>query len=127
MDKIGGSSRVRDELTSAFADGRGVTAKVRWLSGGDAEGRSRWIHCTPLIGISGQIGVWMVVLVDDEKAHSARSGWRSPPPVSNSISAANAAARGMPNVNGLRSMRSMESAGRASTRSPSPSSLHIVG
>jgi len=67
MNKIGGSNRVREELTAAFADGRGVTAKVRWVSKHDEEGRNRWIHCTPLVGINGQIGVWMVVIVDDER------------------------------------------------------------
>ena len=50
MAKIGGSNRVREELTQALADGRGVTAKVRWVSRRDSEGRNRWIHCTPLIG-----------------------------------------------------------------------------
>lgn len=66
MNKIGGSSRVREELTQALADGRGVTAKVRWITKSDPEGRSRWIHCTPLIGSNGAIGVWMIVVVDDE-------------------------------------------------------------
>ena len=66
MDKIGGSNRVRDELTQALADGRGVTAKCRWVTKRDREGRNRWIHCTPLIGSNGAIGVWMVVIVDDE-------------------------------------------------------------
>lgn len=45
MDKIGGSPRVREELTQALADGRGVTAKVKWVTKGDVEGRNRWIHC----------------------------------------------------------------------------------
>jgi len=67
MNKIGGSSRVRDELTQALANGRGVTAKVRWITKLDPEGRGRWIHCTPLIGSNGLIGVWMIVLVDDEE------------------------------------------------------------
>lgn len=66
MARIGGSNRVRDELTQAFADGRGVTAKVRWVTKQDSEGRNRWIHCTPLQGINGSIGVWMVVIVDEE-------------------------------------------------------------
>lgn len=66
LNKIGGSQRVRDELTQALANGRGVTARVRWVSKTDLEGRSRWIHCTPLIGSNNTIGVWMVVLVDDE-------------------------------------------------------------
>lgn len=79
MNKIGGSSRVRDELTSALAEGRGVTAKVRWVTRADEEGRNRWIHCTPLVGSNGQIGVWMVVLVDDDQGLSRR--WKQAPPV----------------------------------------------
>jgi hypothetical protein len=77
MSKIGGSNRVRDELTAALAEGRGVTAKVRWVSNSnknvngapidEKEGRNKWIHCTPLIGSTGQIGVWMVVIVDVER------------------------------------------------------------
>lgn len=79
MNKIGGSSRVRDELTSALAEGRGVTAKVRWVTRADEDGRSRWIHCTPLLGSNGQIGVWMIVLVDDDQGLSRR--WKQAPPV----------------------------------------------
>ncbi|KAI4167406.1 MAG: hypothetical protein LQ343_007235 [Gyalolechia ehrenbergii] len=79
MNKIGGSSRVRDELTSALAEGRGVTAKVRWVTRTDEDGRNRWIHCTPLLGSNGQIGVWMVVLVDDDQGLSRR--WKQAPPV----------------------------------------------
>lgn len=79
MDKVGGSSRVRDELTTALAEGRGVTAKVRWVSKADEDGRNRWIHCTPLIGSNGQIGVWMVVLVDDDQELTRR--WKQAPPV----------------------------------------------
>jgi hypothetical protein len=79
MARIGGSSRVRDELTQALADGRGVTAKVRWVSKQDAEGRNRWIHCTPLIGGNGAIGVWMVVIVEDESSISPRKLRQAPP------------------------------------------------
>ncbi len=79
MDRIGGSSRVRDELCTALAEGRGVTAKVRWVSRADEDGRNRWIHCTPLLGSNGQIGVWMVVLVDDDQELSRR--WKQAPPV----------------------------------------------
>ena len=81
MNKIGGSNRVREELTAAFAEGRGVTAKVRWVTKHDEEGRPKWIHCTPLLGINGQTGVWMVIIVDDDK----RKGWvtgRNAPSVS---------------------------------------------
>ena len=79
MNKIGGSSRVQDELTSALAEGRGVTAKVRWVSKADEEGRNRWIHCTPLIGSNGQIGVWMIVIIDDDQGLGRK--WKQAPPV----------------------------------------------
>lgn len=29
-------------------------------------GRSRWLHCTPLVGSNGNVGVWMIVIVDEE-------------------------------------------------------------
>lgn len=65
LNRVGGSSRVRADLGAALADGRGVTAKIRWLAkpdeDGEGEGRARWIHCTPLLGHTGAVGVWMVV------------------------------------------------------------------
>lgn len=79
MNKIGGSNRVREELTAALAEGRGVTAKVRWVSKHDEEGRNKWIHCTPLIGVGGTIGVWMVVIVDDERHRIVRERERGGP------------------------------------------------
>jgi hypothetical protein len=79
MERIGGSPRVREELTQALADGRGVTAKVRWVSKQDVEGRNRWIHCTPLIGSNGAIGVWMVVLVEDENSTPTKKFRQAPP------------------------------------------------
>lgn len=64
LNRIGGSSRVRSDLGAALAEGRGVTAKIRWLTrpdeDGEGEGRPRWIHCTPLLGHSGAVGVWCV-------------------------------------------------------------------
>ncbi|KUJ21130.1 uncharacterized protein LY89DRAFT_577243 [Mollisia scopiformis] len=81
MAKIGGSDRVRNELTQALADGRGVTAKVKWVSKSDLEGRNRWIHCTPLIGSNGVIGVWMIVLVDDETSTAPGKRFKMAPPV----------------------------------------------
>lgn len=78
MDRIGSSERVREELVAALAEGRGVTAKVRWISR-DEEGRNRWIHCTPLLGHNGNIGVWMVVLVDDETSKPVRRFRQAPP------------------------------------------------
>lgn len=79
MAKIGGSPRVKDELTQALADGRGVTAKIRWVSKHDVEGRNRWIHCTPLLGSNGAIGVWMVVIVDDDRDAINRKFRQAPP------------------------------------------------
>ncbi|KAM3491375.1 hypothetical protein MY3957_005317 [Beauveria namnaoensis] len=44
-------------------------------------GRPRWLHCTPLAGANGQVGVWMVVIVDDNDNdwHSRRFGVVAPP------------------------------------------------
>ncbi|KAK4942336.1 hypothetical protein LTR10_017943 [Elasticomyces elasticus] len=83
LNKIGGSTRVKEELTAAFAEGRGVTAKVRWISRGDEQGKNKWIHCTPLVGHQGQIGVWMVVIVDDEQSNErwSHAAGRQPPSV----------------------------------------------
>lgn len=81
MAKIGGSNRVREELTQALADGRGVTAKVKWVSKNDLEGRNRWIHCTPLIGSNGAIGVWMIIIVDDELSTATSKRFKMAPPV----------------------------------------------
>ena len=82
---------MREAVAAALAEGRGVTAKIRWISprhhhhrgGGhdDAPGRSRWIHCTPLLGGNGSVGVWMVVLVDDEAEAAAARRPRDAPPV----------------------------------------------
>ena len=107
LNRIGGSDRIRNELTQAFAEGRGVTAKIRWLTRprrdddtgssnghnyGEEEGRTRWIHCTPLLGHTGSAGVWMVVLVDEEGGNvvhkDGRGKLRAAPPV-----AANASIR----------------------------------
>jgi len=85
MNRIGGSERVRDELVAALAEGRGVTAKVRWISRAEDEGRNRWIHCTPLMGSNGSIGVWMIVLVDDEHSRAVRR-FRPAPPVPTDLS-----------------------------------------
>jgi hypothetical protein len=65
-----------------MAEGRGVTARVRWVSKANDEGRSRWIHCTPLLGGNGQIGVWMVVIIDDQQEDGATRRSRQAPPVS---------------------------------------------
>jgi len=84
MNRIGSSERVREELIAALAEGRGVTAKIRWVTRPEEEGRNRWIHCTPLLGNNGGVGVWMIVLVDDEASRPSRK-FRPPPPVSEHI------------------------------------------
>ena len=92
LHRIGGSSRVRSDLAAALGEGRGVTAKIRWLTkadeDGEGEGRPRWIHCTPLVGHSGSVGVWMIVLVDEEGSQTLNSSgrrFRPAPPVSTNI------------------------------------------
>lgn len=92
LHRIGGSPRVRADLSAALEEGRGVTAKIRWLArpdeDGEGEGRPRWIHCTPLIGHTGAVGVWMIVLIDEEGSResiSANRRFRTAPPVSTSI------------------------------------------
>lgn len=102
MSRIGGSQSIRDAIIRAFRDGDGITTKAYWLarpiaSGpnnntntsasasasasssptfANGHGRSRWIHTTPLLGVNGAIGVWMVILVDDEEK---RRGPGAPP------------------------------------------------
>ncbi|KAI1188507.1 hypothetical protein F5B17DRAFT_451667 [Nemania serpens] len=79
MSRIGGPPSIRDAISQAFKDGDGITTRVQWLarpmpSGLNpnlAQGRSRWIHATPLLGVNGAVGVWMVVLIDDEEKHKA--------------------------------------------------------
>lgn len=79
MDKIGGSPQVRDELTQALAQGRSVTAKVRWIMKPGDRDHNRWIAFTPLVGSHNQIGVWIAILVDDEMENGNRP--RQAPPV----------------------------------------------
>ena len=71
LARIGGSGRVRAQVAHALSQGHGVTAKVRWVSATmgrypEGTGRWRWIHCTPLLAINGGVGVWIVVIVDEE-------------------------------------------------------------
>ncbi|KAJ5591487.1 uncharacterized protein N7459_001856 [Penicillium hispanicum] len=65
--RIGSSSAVKDELLQAMVHGRSVTARIRWVTRFNTEGRNRWVHCTPLHASNGQVGVWMVVVVDDDE------------------------------------------------------------
>lgn len=90
LDRVGGSGKAIQQLEDALANGQAVTAKVKWLHGvrrnrnSDQQrehdvikatdqgqtcekGKARWLHCTPLLGNNGQVGVWMVVIVDVEE------------------------------------------------------------
>lgn len=40
------------------------------------DGRPRWIHCTPLASTTGAVGVWVVVIVDEECEASERAARR---------------------------------------------------
>ncbi|KXT04450.1 hypothetical protein AC578_3572 [Pseudocercospora eumusae] len=72
LDRIGGPSTIREGLEEALSRGTGVTAKVTWLTSPkqpSAElhgGPTRWLHCTPLLGSDERVGVWMIVIVEDE-------------------------------------------------------------
>ncbi|EME83062.1 uncharacterized protein MYCFIDRAFT_153732 [Pseudocercospora fijiensis CIRAD86] len=67
LHRIGGT-RMRQDLHAALQDAKVVTAKVRWLRSLSEDGESgestiRWIHCTPLMHHTGNVGLWMVVVV----------------------------------------------------------------
>lgn len=69
LDRIGGPESVRAGLVDAFMQGTSVTAKITWLTAGSDSldhGKVRWIHCTPLLGSDERVGVWMVVMVENE-------------------------------------------------------------
>ena len=74
IDRIGGPDSVRDGLVDALSKGTSVTAKVSWLpspgSNDDkyvsGESKQRWIHCTPMVGSDEKVGVWMIVIVEEE-------------------------------------------------------------
>ncbi|KAF2632052.1 hypothetical protein BU25DRAFT_417810 [Macroventuria anomochaeta] len=93
-DHIGGPEHVRASRVEALAQGIGVTAKVSWLTRVSrpsthtqlkvptndnrpsiatsdmeiVEGKARWIHCTPLTGSDGKVGVIMIIVVDKQEA-----------------------------------------------------------
>lgn len=95
LSRIGGPEHVRTGLSNAFANGEDITAKVTWLpqgrsdddtssslasrpgsrhdqhnmnegSAGSGGSRTRYISCTPLLGSDDNVGVWMVVMVENE-------------------------------------------------------------
>lgn len=81
---------MRDGILEALAQGTGVTAKISWLTnasigGGDnnrptsssLEGKPRWIHCTPLLGSDEKVGVWMIVMVENEEVTGSLNAHRA--------------------------------------------------
>ncbi|KAJ6178220.1 hypothetical protein N7519_008681 [Penicillium mononematosum] len=72
LNRIGETGAKRDNIVNAMMAGRSVTARIKWMTRFNNQGRYRWIHCTPLLANNGQIGVWMVIVIDDEDEHSAR-------------------------------------------------------
>lgn len=96
MDRIGGTEQVRQGLIDALSSGTSVTAKVSWLTTPEnangenkyiaGEGKPRWIHCTPLLGSDDKVGVWMIIIVEEEEVtgrlnrqDSSRSGRSTTP------------------------------------------------
>lgn len=93
LDRIGGPARIRDKVVQALVEGQGVTANIRWIAKPDllrshnnnnaadpSVGKPRWLHATPLLSASRAVGVWMVVLVDDDgiDAYHKRTGLQAP-------------------------------------------------
>ncbi|KAJ5348068.1 PAS-associated C-terminal [Penicillium brevicompactum] len=73
LNRIGDSGAKRDHILNAMMSGRSVTARIKWVTKFSSDqGRYRWIHCTPLLANNGQIGVWMVVVIDDDDQDSVR-------------------------------------------------------
>lgn len=81
MDRVAGPPQVRSGLEEALAQGEsGVTARVHWLSNmsssssGMDGGKVRFLHCTPLFDGNGKVGVWMVVMVEEERVTGSLNG-----------------------------------------------------
>lgn len=77
LSRIGGNGHVRQQIADALSNGQGVTAKIRWTSGRRSSERPRWIHCTPLRGVNRSIGIWMVVILDDEAIREREEEYHS--------------------------------------------------
>ncbi|KAJ5780798.1 PAS-associated C-terminal [Penicillium paradoxum] len=72
LNRIGETGAKRDDIINAMKAGRSVTARIRWLTKYNDHGRNRWVHCTPLLANNGKVGVWMVIVVDDDEEESVR-------------------------------------------------------
>jgi hypothetical protein len=71
LNRIGETGAKRDHILNAMMSGRSATARIKWMTKFNDQGRSRWIHCTPLLATNKQIGVWMVVVIDDDDDHAS--------------------------------------------------------
>ncbi|KAJ5669491.1 hypothetical protein N7462_010561 [Penicillium macrosclerotiorum] len=69
LSRVGDTGEKRDRILHAMMAGRSVTARIKWVTRFSDQGRHRWIHCTPLLANNGEVGVWMVVVIDDEDEH----------------------------------------------------------
>lgn len=77
MDRIGGPEKIHNGIIDALSNDTAITAKINWLPApasksdrqylNNNQGKARWIHCTPLLGSDEKVGVWMVVMVEDEE------------------------------------------------------------
>ncbi|KAJ5923646.1 PAS-associated C-terminal [Penicillium verhagenii] len=80
LSRIGDTGEKRDSIVQAMMEGRSVTARIKWVTRFSENGRHRWIHCTPLLANNGGVGVWMIVVMDDEEEHFVR--WKGNWPMS---------------------------------------------
>lgn len=77
ISRIGDTGEKRDSILHAMMAGRSVTARIKWRTRFSSdEGRYRWIHCTPLLANNGEVGVWMVVIIDDEDDAGSHVSWK---------------------------------------------------
>ncbi|KAJ5647102.1 PAS-associatedC-terminal [Penicillium lividum] len=72
LSRIGDTGEKKDHIVQAMQDGRSVTARIKWVTRFSENGRYRWIHCTPLLANNGGVGVWMIIVMDDEEEHFVR-------------------------------------------------------
>ena len=78
LSKIDCPPRVRSELEEHLNNGESVTAKITWLASGDDDdkvsgadrrgnAKTRFVNCVPLLDADENVGVWIVVMVDEAK------------------------------------------------------------
>lgn len=72
LTRIGDSSEKRESILRAMMAGRSVTARIKWVNRFSDQGRCRRIHCTPLLANNSEVGVWMVVVIDDNEEELVR-------------------------------------------------------